>query len=154
MGWWWPGVAPEALTLAVHARDLLKEVTIIFMTSTIVRPQVKQQGGNTTLPFNRKLIKDLLSMVPPHQNKTQFPPQSLSPIRKLPLGSDPSPLESRETENHNHRKLNNLITWTTALSNSMKLRAMLCRATQGEPIMVENSDRMWSTGEGNDKPLQ
>ena len=27
----------------------------------------------------------------------------------------------RKTENNNHRKLNNLITWTTALSNSMKL---------------------------------
>ena len=27
-------------------------------------------------------IKDLLS--PDHQNKTQFPPQSVSPIRKLP----------------------------------------------------------------------
>ena len=26
-----------------------------------------------------------------------------------------------EIENHNHRKLTNLITWTTALSNSMKL---------------------------------
>ena len=31
----------------------------------------------------------------------------------------------RQTESHNHRKLTNLITWTTALSNSMKLWAML-----------------------------
>ena len=29
--------------------------------------------------------------------------------------------EGRQTENHNHRKLANLITWTTALSNLMKL---------------------------------
>ena len=28
---------------------------IIFITSTIVWPQVKQQGGNTALPINRKL---------------------------------------------------------------------------------------------------
>ena len=35
--------------------DLLKEVTIIFSTSTIVWPQVKQQGGNTAPPFSRKL---------------------------------------------------------------------------------------------------
>ena len=27
-------------------------------------------------------------------------------------------------------------------------------ATQGRRVMVERSDRMWSTGEGNDKPLQ
>ena len=40
---------------AVHAQDLLKEVTIIFITSTIVWPQVKQQGGNTALPINSKL---------------------------------------------------------------------------------------------------
>ena len=33
--------------------DLLKEV-IIFITSTIVWPQVKQQGGNTAPPINRK----------------------------------------------------------------------------------------------------
>ena len=31
---------------------------------------------------------------------------------------------------------------------------MLCRATQDGQIMVESSDNMWSTGEGNGKPLQ
>ena len=31
---------------------------------------------------------------------------------------------------------------------------MLCGATQDGPVMVERSDRMWSTGEGNGKPLQ
>ena len=31
---------------------------------------------------------------------------------------------------------------------------MLCRATQEGQVMVESSDRMWSTGEGNGKPLQ
>ena len=31
---------------------------------------------------------------------------------------------------------------------------MLCGVTQDEWVMVENSDRMWSTGEGNGKPLQ
>ena len=29
-----------------------------------------------------------------------------------------------------------------------------CRATQDGRVMVERSDRMWSTGEGNGKPLQ
>ena len=56
--------------------------------------------------------------------------------------------------NHNHRKLANLITQTTALSNSVKLWAILYRATQDGWAMVERSDRMWSTGEGNGKPLQ
>ena len=31
---------------------------------------------------------------------------------------------------------------------------MLCKATQDGQIMLESSDKMWSTGEGNDKPLQ
>ena len=34
------------------------------------------------------------------------------------------PAEGRKNENHNHRKLINLITCTTAFSNSMKLWAM------------------------------
>ena len=36
----------------------------------------------------------------------------------------------------------------------MKLLAMPCRATQDRQVMVESSDKMWSTGEGNGKPLQ
>ena len=31
---------------------------------------------------------------------------------------------------------------------------MPCEATQDGRVMVERSDRMWSTGEGNGKPLQ
>ena len=31
---------------------------------------------------------------------------------------------------------------------------MLCRATQHRQVMVESSDKIWSTGEGNGKPLQ
>ena len=31
---------------------------------------------------------------------------------------------------------------------------MPCRATQDRWVMVELSDRMWSSGEGNGKPLQ
>ena len=36
----------------------------------------------------------------------------------------------------------------------MKLWAMLCRATQDGRVMVERSDKKWSTGEANGKPLQ
>ena len=31
---------------------------------------------------------------------------------------------------------------------------MLCGATQDGRVIVERADRMWSTGEGNGKPLQ
>ena len=30
----------------------------------------------------------------------------------------------------------------------------MCRATQDGQVMVESSDKTWSTGEGNGKPLQ
>ena len=53
---------------------------------------------------------------------------------------------SQKTSQSNHTR-------TTALSNSMKL-SHACRATQDGRVMVERSDRMWSTGEGNGKPLQ
>ena len=58
-----------------------------------------------------------------------------------------------DTLNHNHRKLANLITRMTALSNSMKL-SHAPGATQDGLVMVDRSDRMRSTGEGNGKLLQ
>ena len=66
-------------------------------------------------------IKDLLSMAPPIRTRPRF---LLS--QSLPSGSfhkplNPSPSEGRQTENHNHRKITNLITLTTGLSNSMRL---------------------------------
>ena len=36
----------------------------------------------------------------------------------------------------------------------MKLGATPCRATQDGRVIVESSDRTWSTGGGNGKPLQ
>ena len=53
---------------------------------------------------------------------------------------------SRKTSQSNHTR-------TTALSNSVK-PSHAHRATQDGRVMVERSDRMWSTGEGNGKPLQ
>ena len=53
---------------------------------------------------------------------------------------------SQKTSQSNH-------TTTTALSNSMKL-SHARGATQDRRVMVERSDRMWSTGEGNGTPLQ
>ena len=46
MGQQWLAGGSGTLSAAVPAKDLLKEVAIIFITSTIVWPQVKHQGGN------------------------------------------------------------------------------------------------------------
>ena len=53
---------------------------------------------------------------------------------------------SQKTSQSNHTR-------TTALSNLVKLRQAR-GATQDGWVMVERSDRMQSTGEGNGKPLQ
>ena len=53
---------------------------------------------------------------------------------------------SQKTSQSNHTR-------TTALSNSMKL-SHARGATQDGWVMVERSDRLWSTEEGNGKPLQ
>ena len=55
MGLHWSAGGMGALNVAVCAQDLLKEVTIVFITSTIVLPQVKQEGANTAPLINRKL---------------------------------------------------------------------------------------------------
>ena len=53
---------------------------------------------------------------------------------------------SQKSSQSNHTR-------TTALSNSMKL-SHARGATQDGRVMVERSDRMWSTGEGNGRPFQ
>ena len=53
---------------------------------------------------------------------------------------------SQKTSQPNHTR-------TTALSNSVKL-SHARGATQDGWVMVERSDRMWSTGEQNGNPLQ
>ena len=53
---------------------------------------------------------------------------------------------SQKSSQSNHTR-------TTALSNSMKL-SHAHGAIQDRRVMMERSDRMWSTGEGNGKPLQ
>ena len=53
---------------------------------------------------------------------------------------------SQKTSQSNHTR-------TTALSNSMK-PSHACGATQDGWVMVERSDRAWSTGEANSKPPQ
>ena len=60
--------------------------------------------------------------------------------------ADTLKLYSQKTSQSNHTR-------STALSNSMK-QSYAHGATQDRWVMVERSDRIWSTGEGNGKPLQ
>ena len=53
---------------------------------------------------------------------------------------------SQKTSQSNHTR-------NTAVPNSVKL-SHAHGATRDGRVMVERSDRVWSTGEGNGKPLQ
>ena len=59
--------------VAVHAWELLREVTIIFITSTIVWSQVNSKKGTQLNPSTENWIYDLLSMAPPIRTRPSFP---------------------------------------------------------------------------------
>ena len=81
----------------------------------------------------------------PHAQSKRNPSKTVSVARGHQRANTLKPY-SQKTSQSNHTR-------TTALSNSMKL-SHAHGATQDRRVMVERSDRMWSTGEGNGKPLQ
>ena len=87
MGWLWLAAGLAVLGGAVLAWDLLKEVTIIFITFTIVWPQVHNREGIQFHPSTENWIKDLLNMALPIRTRPSFP---LS--QSLPSGSFHKPL--------------------------------------------------------------
>ena len=92
-------------------------------------------------------------MAPPIRKRTsfshsQFPPSGSFHKSLILIHQRADTLKpySQKTSQSNHTR-------TTALSNAMK-PSHSCGATQDGRVMLERSDRMWSTGEGNGKPLQ
>ena len=81
----------------------------------------------------------------PHAQAKRNPSKMVGVARRHQRANTLKPY-SQKTSQSNHTR-------TTALSNSMKL-SHACGATQDGQVMVERSDRMWSTGERNGKPLQ
>ena len=87
MGWWWPAAGSGALSSAVRAGDLLKEVAIIFITPTIVGLRSNNRKVTQPHPSTENWIKDLLSMAPPIRIRPSFPHS-----QSLLSGSFPKPL--------------------------------------------------------------
>ena len=92
-------------------------------------------------------------MAPPIRTRPSFPhSQSLpsgsfhKPLILLHQRADRMKSPSQKTNQTDHMD-------HTALSNSMKLWAMPCRAIQDGQVMVESSQKTWSIGEGNGKPF-
>ena len=81
----------------------------------------------------------------PHAQGKRNPSKMVGVVREHQRAHTLKPY-SQKTSQSNHTR-------TTALSNSVK-PSHACGATQDRRVMVERSDKMWSTGEGNGKPLQ
>ena len=81
----------------------------------------------------------------PHAQGTRKPSKIVG-VARGHQRADTHKTYSQKTSQSNHTR-------TTALSNSMK-PSHVHGATQDKQVMVERSDRMWCTGEGNGKPLQ
>ena len=73
MGQQWPASGLGAQSVAVDAWNLLKEVIIIFITSTVAWPQVHNRGETQLHPSIEDWIKDLLSMAPSMKTGPSFP---------------------------------------------------------------------------------
>ena len=82
MHWWWPAAGLGALSVPAHAWDLLKEVTVIFITSTMVWPWVNNREGTQPHPSTENCIRDLL-ICPSEQDPVS---------QSLPSGSFHKPL--------------------------------------------------------------
>ena len=73
----------RAVSVAVLAWDLLKEVAIIFITCTIVWLQVNNREGTQPQPSTENWIKDLLNMTRSSE-QDPIPLSVVLPIKKLP----------------------------------------------------------------------
>ena len=72
VGWQWPAAVSGALSVAMHAWDLLKEVFIIFINST-KDLRSNNREGTQTCPSTESWIKDLLSMALQIRTRPRFP---------------------------------------------------------------------------------
>ena len=106
-----------------------------------------RKGGSEEIPFvqgKEQLCGSSREEIPHAQGKRN-PSKTVGAARGHQSANTLKPY-SQKTSQSNHTR-------TTALSNSKKL-SHTGGATQNGQVMVERSDRMWSTGEGNGKPHQ
>ena len=117
---------------------------ILFVASKSLFPQSCVSSGSS-----------MVGWMVTSSKRAYAKPRSAAPRAPAPAVGHCWPMPLQETLKHSKADLAQLlITWSTVLSNSLKLWAVPCRATQEGQVMVESSDKTWSTGEGNDKALQ
>ena len=115
-GWCWPAAGLAALSVAVCAWNLLREVTIILITWTIVWPQVNSKEGTQLHPSTENWINNSMSMAQSIRTRPSFP---LSQF--LPPGSFHKAVINfhQRGDRLKNTIIENLITWTTVLSNTV-----------------------------------
>ena len=128
------------LSVEVHAWGHLNEVTFIFINSTIVWPQVNNREGTQLRPSTKNWIKIYWAWPCPLEQDPDSPSVSLS-HQEASISLLSFSIRGQTDWEKTQRKLTNLITRTTVLSNSMKLWARLCRATWDQWVMRECSKK-------------
>ena len=148
-----PPAGLGTVSATVRAWDILKEYSIIHITSTIVWPQVNNREGAQPHPPKRKLYYKIYGAYPcPSEQDPVSLSVSLS-HQEASIGLLSSTKEQTDWKPHSQKtKQSDDMDHSLVLDQGNS--AMLCRATQDGWIMVESSDKTWSTGEGNGKPLQ
>ena len=150
MGRQWPAMGSEALNTTVLAYVLLKEVAITAITPitpTIVWTQAKLQGGNTApLTSTENWIKFW-----PHPSDQDPDSPTASPFHQEASISLLSFSIRGQTEWKPQLQKTNQ---TDHLDHSVKLLNETISHAMWGHAMVKSSDKTWSIGEGNGKPLQ
>ena len=78
-----PAAGLGALSAAVPAWGLLKEITIIFITSTVACPRSNNREETQPCPLTENWTKDLLSMALHIRKRPSFPLSQFSSVQLL-----------------------------------------------------------------------
>ena len=152
----WPATGSEALTITVLGASACCHKSFwrrspLLLTQFDLRPNYTK--GTQPHPSQKIGLKIYWAWSCPPEQDPAFP--IANPFHQEASTSlSYSSIRGKTEWKPQSQKSTKLITWITALSNSMKLWAMPDRATQFGQVMVESSDEIWSTGEENGKPLQ
>ena len=141
----------SCLMATVTAHGHQRITGFLFSPQTSILPFKETQALTALLFLFFTILSIKLTCINTHTFKLHFSLVSLLSLSPSPMNVPIShffffPLSV-------NWKITELITWTTAWSNSVKLWAMPCTATQDGWVVVESSDKMSATGGGNGKPL-
>ena len=109
MGQQWPAAGSGALSAAVHAWDLLKEVPLSSLPPPQFGFRSSNREGTQPHPSIENWIKDLLSMAPPIRARPTFPHSQSFPSEsfyKPLIHQRPDRMETTY-----HRNIMKLTTW-------------------------------------------